>query len=144
MSRTFIKKALRGTSATILLLLVVLGIHIYLVTKPQINEKTVAMARIDIKQDISTTEASSIENWLSAQNGVDHVVYNGQSKMLVFTFYPIKTNASALADNIKTIFHVNAERFMPSAEQMASGCPAMSHTFSGKVYAFVTHIFNQH
>jgi hypothetical protein len=142
MKRTFIKRIVIGTAATLLLLVAVLGIHIYIVTKPKADAKTVAMARIDIKQSINETEAGSIEKWLAEQTGVQHVALNRESNILVFTFYPIKVSANQLADNLKATFNINAERFRPSAEQMASGCPAMSHTLSGKVYSFFTHIFN--
>ena len=140
MKAKFMKRIFIATSATLLLLVAILGIHIYIVTKPRINDKTVAMARIDIKQSINETKAGGIEKWLSKQTGVQHVVLNRESNIIVFTFYPIKANANELAENLKATFNVNAERFMPSAEQMASGCPAMAHTFSGKVYSFFSHI----
>ena len=140
MKAKFMKRIFIATSATLLLLVAILGIHIYIVTKPRINDKTVAMARIDIKQSINETKAGGIEKWLSEQTGVQHVVLNRESNIIVFTFYPIKANANELAENLKATFNVNAERFMPSAEQMASGCPAMAHTFSGKVYSFFSHI----
>ena len=142
MKRTAVKRIVIGTTATLLLLVAVLGIHIYIVTKPKANAKTVAMARIDIKQRINEAKAGGIEKWLSEQTGVQHVVLNRESNIIVFTFYPVKANANELANNLKATFDVNAERFMPSAEQMASGCPAMGHTLTGKVYSFFTHIFN--
>ena len=135
-----IKRTLIAFTATLLLLVAILGIHIYVVSKPRITDKTVALARIDIKQSINETEAGGIEKWLSEQAGVQHVVLNRESNIIVFSFYPVKASASQLAENLRGTFHVNAERFMPSAEQMASGCPAMSHTFSGKVYSFFSHI----
>ena len=141
MSGKLIKKAVLGTCATLLLLLAILGIHIYIVTKPKADAKTVAMARIDIKQSINETEAGGIEKWLSSQTGVDHVLLNRETNILVFTFYPVKASANQLADNLKATFNVNAERIVPSAEQMASGCPAMGHTLTGKLYSFFAHIF---
>ena len=142
MKGKLIKRILIGTTATLLLLVAVLAIHIYVVTKPRVDANTVAMARIDIKQSINDVEAGGIEKWLGEQTGVQHVVLNRQNNILLFTFYPVKASADQLAENLKTTFNINADRFMPSAEQMASGCPAMAHTFSGKVYSFFTHIFN--
>ena len=144
MKSKIFKRITIGVLSTLLLLTIVLGIHIYVVTRPHIDAKTVAMARIDIKQNIAETDAGAIEKWVSEQQGVDHVVLNRQTNILIFTFYPIKVNASQLAENLKSTFHINAERFMPSQEQMASGCPAMSGSITGKAVTIFKYLFNQH
>jgi len=142
MNRKFIQRSLLGATAIIVLLVAVLGLHIYLVTKPKADASTVAMARIDIKQNIDESQAGAIENWLSGQAGVQHVVFNRASNIIIFTFYPVKASAGSIAENLRSTFNINAARFMPTAEQMQSGCPALSHTFSGKAYSFFSHIFN--
>jgi hypothetical protein len=142
MKGKLIKKIVLGTTATLLVLIAVLGVHIYFVTKPEINEKTVAMARIDIKQQIDETQAGSIENWLSKQTGVDHVMLNRQSDIIVLTFYPVKVSADQLTAKLSSTFNIKAERFMPGAEQMKSGCPAMGGSVLSKLSLIFTHIFN--
>ena len=144
MKSKIFKRISIGVLSTLLLLTIVLGIHIYVVTRPHIDAKTVAMARIDIKQNIAETDAGAIEKWVSEQQGVDHVVLNRQTNILIFTFYPIKVNASQLAENLKSTFHINAERFMPTQEQASSGCPAISGSFTGKVVTIFKYLFNQH
>jgi hypothetical protein len=139
MSGKFFLKALGGALSVLVVLVMILGIHIYMVTKPKADAKTVAMARIDIKQHIEEDDASAIEKWLSEQEGVQRVVLNRETNMIVFTFYPVKVSADQLAENLKYIFGIDATRYKPSAEQMASGCPAMSGTFTGKVFSFLKH-----
>ena len=128
--------------ATLLLLVVILCIHIYIVTKPKADANTVAMARIDIKQPISETQAEAIENWLSQQSGVNHVVLNRQTDIIIFSFYPVKTSANQIAEKLTSTFNIAAARYMPTAEQMKGGCPALAHTFSGKIYTIFSNIFN--
>ena len=142
MSGKTVKKIAKSTLLTTLLLVVVLGIHIYIVTKPKADAKTVAMARIDIKQPIDESQAGSIENWVAKQSGVDHVVLNRQTDILVFTFYPVKASADKIAANLRTTFGINAERFVPTEDQLKSSCPAMGSGFTAKLYYFFTHIFN--
>ena len=139
MSGKFFLKALGGALSVLVVLVMILGIHIYMVTKPKADAKTVAMARIDIKQHIEEDDASAIEKWLSEQEGVQRVVLNRETNMIVFTFYPVKVSADQLAENLKYIFGIDATRYKPSAEQMASGCPAMSGTVTGKVFSFLKH-----
>lgn len=122
-------------------LVVLVGIHIYLVAKPKADSRTVALARIDIKQPINESEAGSIEKWLSNQEGVGHVELNRQTDIIIFSFSPVKVSADNLALQLKTKFNLKAERFMPSAEQMKNGCPALSHTFSAKAYSIFSNIF---
>lgn len=142
MKSKFIKKTLIGLSVTLLLLVAILGIHIYVVTKPKADAHTVALARIDITQNIDEKQAGDIQSWLSKQPGVGHVLLNRHTDIIVFSFYPFSASADKITDNLKSAFNLNAERFKPSTEQLQSGCPALSHTFSGKVYTFFNHIFN--
>lgn len=142
MTRKLVKKAFIGTLATLLLLVIVLGVHIYIVTKPKADANTVALARIDIKQPITETQAGAIESWLSQQSGVSHVVLNRQTDMVIFSFYPVKASASKIAENLTSTFNIAAARYMPTAEQMKGGCPALSHTFAGKAYTFFSKLFN--
>jgi len=142
MKASFLKKLLLRGSLVLLVLITALGIHIYIVTKPGIDAKTIAMARIDIKQPINEYDAGAIETWLSKQTGVDHVMLNRQSEIIVFTFYPVKASADKIAAQLQSTFNIKAERFMPDASKMKNGCPAMAGSFTTKLSLFFTHIFN--
>jgi hypothetical protein len=124
------------------LLLIVLCVHIYIVTRPKpMAANTRAMARIDIRQAITQTDADRITCWLYKQKGVDHVLVNPRSAIAVFTFFPIKTTASRVVSDLKAQLPYKAERFIPGEAAMKSGCPVAATSISYKVYDFFKHIF---
>jgi hypothetical protein len=142
MTKKTLKRAAAGTVFTFVFLSLVLCIHIYLVTRPKApSANSVAMARIDIKQPINQSDAAKITGWLYTQPGVDHVLCNPTTDIVVFTFKPAQTNANAIVQNFKTALNYKAERFMPSEEEMKNGCPVMANnSLTGKVYSFFKNI----
>lgn len=123
-------------------LVVVLAVHIYMVTRPKPpGANTRIMARIDIKKDISQQDADKISAWLYQQEGVDRVMINPATDIVVFTFFPVKTNATAIVNNFEASFHYPAQRYLPSEEEMKSGCPAMAQSFTAKLSGVFKHIF---
>ena len=137
MKRKLYKKIALYTSVAFLLLVVVLAVHIYIVTRPKAPDaNTRAMARIDIRQNISRADADRITAWLYTQNGIDHVLCNPESSIVVFTFAPVKTNASLVVSNFKSVLGYRAERYMPSAEELQSGCPVSPKSTTFKVYNY--------
>ncbi|MFP5043049.1 hypothetical protein [Parasediminibacterium sp. JCM 36343] len=142
MKKGFFKKVLMGVGITLLLGIVVLSIHIYMVTRPKAPDaSTIAMARIDFKQGVTQEDAAKITTWLYQQKGIDHVLCNPDSKIAVFTFHPISTSADAIVAHFKSSLPYKAERFMPTKEQMQSGCPVAATSFSYKAYSFFNHLF---
>ena len=83
MGKTFKKVLIISLSVTAVLA-IVLGIHIYMVTKPRIDEKTLSMARMDMASDINQQDAEKIASWLYRQAGVAHVLCNAESNTVVF------------------------------------------------------------
>jgi|SRR5580692_2068150 hypothetical protein len=142
MKKKSIKRFLIGTGSVLLLLIMVLAVHIYIVTRPKAPDAhTRIMARIDIKQDINQDDANKITAWLYQQKGVDHVLCNPTSDIVVFTFFPVKTNANQIVKDFKSALPYKAERYIPSETDMKSGCPIASTSFSYKVYSFFKHTF---
>lgn len=135
-----IKKALLYGISTFLFLVVVLAVHIYYVYRPAPDASTKVMARIDIKQQITLDEANKITSWMSHQKGVDHVMVNPQTNIVVFTFFPVKTTGDQITKDFKANFPLNAERFMPSGEQLKSGCPVASTSYAYKAYKLISQI----
>ena len=132
-----LKKITIGTISVLLLLLVVLAIHIYIVTRPKAPDAyTKVMARIDIKQPITQEDATKITAWLYQQKGVDHVLVNPQSDIAVFTFYPVKTSADKIISDFKTTCSYQAQRYIPTEADVAGGCPVASTSLTYKVYNF--------
>ena len=135
------KKGLLISSCVFFGLALILCIHIYIVTKPKVDANTLAMARIYFKQSIDQQDAEKITAWLYHQNGVDHVFCNKDSRIAVFTYYPFKTNASAITDKLSKGLNYKAERIIPTREELQNGCPAMAHSYSAKIYSLIKNIF---
>lgn len=119
-------------------LVTVLCIHIYVVThtdKP--NDKTVAMARIELKQVVTQQEADAIGGWLYKQEGVDHVLCNPVAGLVVFTYYPARQSADQIVSNFKSTFtYPNAIRYLPGEQDLKKGCPVATTSITYKVYSF--------
>lgn len=141
MTRKRIRKILFVSLSVFLVLLIVLVVHIYMVTKPKINEYTRVMARIDLNQDIVQTDADKISNWLLTQKGIDHVLVNPTSDIAVFTYAPIVANADKIVDDFNANLHYRAKRFIPTQQQLESGCPVATNSFSYKMYRYLKNIF---
>jgi hypothetical protein len=142
MTKKTIKKILLGTFSFFALMIIVLAVHIYVVTKPKVDEHTRIMARIDINKPIDQQDANKITAWLYQQNGVDHVLCNPKTSIVVFTYSPLKANANSIAENFKNdLNYSDAKRYIPTEAEMQGGCPVASTSFTYKAYRFVKHIF---
>lgn len=135
------KKMLRAMYTIAVLLILTLAIHIYYVTKDRVPASSViAMARIDIKQNIDAKDVSIITDWLYKQKGITHVLVNPETKIAVFTFYPSMVNADTIANNFATALHYPSQRFKPTEQQLQSGCPA-GYTSSSSVTKYFKFLF---
>jgi hypothetical protein len=135
-----IKKILLYGSATFLFLCFVLVVHIYFVYRPAPDANTRAMARIDIKQQLTADDANKISGWLYRQKGIDHVLVNPQTNIVIFTFYPVKTSGDQIVNKFKSNFSFKAERIMPSEANLKSSCPVAASSYTYKVYKLITQI----
>lgn len=141
MQKKTVKKVVLWTIASVFVLFVVLCVHIYVVLKPKAPDAhTIAMARIDFKQEITTADAATITNWLYRQNGVDHVLCNPATKIVVFSFHPASANADNIANQLARSLHYKAKRFIPNEKDMASGCPVAGTSFTYRIYDFMSKI----
>ncbi len=137
MNKKLLKKIGWFSLISLGIFITVISVHIYMVTRPKpLDPNALAMARIDIKNDIKKEDAEKITTWLYQQKGIDHVLVNPDSKIAVFSFYPARVNANDIVMNFKKSFPYQAERFMPSAEEMAKGCPVAPTSTSYKVVNF--------
>jgi hypothetical protein len=98
------------------------------------------MARIDINQSINNDDVKQIKAWLYRQKGVDHVLVNPDTRIVVFTFYPAKVSGNAIAKRFNTDLPYKCQRFMPSETDLRSGCPVAGSSFYFKVYKLIDHI----
>jgi len=141
MKKKFFKKILWSTLSFLLLIIVVLGVHIYIMTAKAPTDSTKIMARIDFKQDITKDDANKITAWLYQQKGVDHVLCNEATNIIVFTIFPVKTNADNIIYNLKSHFHYKAKRYLPSENDLQSGCPIAANSLAYKIADFFKKTF---
>src|ERR1700759_4376619 len=112
MRKKKIRKIVLISLSSLLFLFIVLCAHIYIMMKPRpADSKTIAMARIDFKQNINQQDADKISSWLYSQPGVQHVLCNQKTRAAVFSFYPVKVNANTLVKNLSSSLHYTAVRY---------------------------------
>jgi hypothetical protein len=140
MKKRTIAKILLYTFSILFLLILILGIHIYMVYRPKVTPDTRAMARIDIKQPLTKDDANKISAWLAHEKGVDHYLVNPQNSIVVFTFYPIKNSGNQIVEDFKGNFSYKADRFMPSAENLKHSCPVAASSYTYKIYKLISQI----
>ena len=99
------------------------------------------MARIDIKNHLSSQDADKIQTWLYQQKGVNHVMVNPKTQIAIFTFYPAKVSGDQIVNNFRTSFNYNAKRYVPTKEELDKSCPALPATVTQKISSFVKHTF---
>jgi hypothetical protein len=105
-------------------LCIILGVHIWWVTRPHVDGRTRVMARIDLHQPIGLADAGRIKDWLYRQRGVQYVLVNPASSIAVFSFAPIQNDGNRIVREFRAQLGYNrAERHTPPAAG-AGGCPA--------------------
>jgi len=123
MQKKKIRRVVKVAAATIAVLSIALVVHIYVVTHKPVDKHMVAMARIDIRQDIDAHDADVISEWLYRQEGVDHVLCNPATNIAVFTFYPARVKADDIVGRFCNSSGYTGVRYMPDAKEMMKGCP---------------------
>ncbi len=142
MQKPVLKKALLWTAGSLFLLLLILSVHIYMVTRTKPPDAhTLVMARIDIHQEVTPAQSVAITTWMYQQKGMDHVVCNPASRNIVFTFFPVQTSGNEIVSRLKSTFHLQADRYMPTEAEMRSGCPVASNSPAYKMTSFIKHLF---
>lgn len=125
MKKSIFRKTVKWTAVVVFFLIAVVAIHVYVVTRPRVDARTRVMARIDIHESISQAQADVITAWLYRQKGVDHVLCNAATDIVIFTFSPMNANADEIAGRFGTSLHYpHAARFVPTQKQMSGSCPA--------------------
>jgi len=136
------KKIFIVSASVLLLLAAVLSVHIYLVTRPKAPDaNTRIMARVDIKQDISQEEADRIRYWFAHEKGIDNVMCNTINHNIVFTYFPVKNNASQIVQNFRSNFNISVQQYIPTEQEMMAGCPVASNSKTYKFFSYIKHLF---
>lgn len=138
----FIKKALVVCGCIVLSLVVLLAVHIYMVTRPKAPDaNTVVMARLDIKQAVNQQDADKITAWLYEQKGISHVLCNPDNRIAIFTFFPVQLNADAVAARLQAQLGYQVARYVPTAAELKSGCPASAGPVSSRLMSYFKRVF---
>jgi len=103
MRKRTVKRIALSVLSVVVLLAAILAVHIYVVTRPTVDASTRIMARIDIRQEIGLADADKITAWLYRQKGVDHVLVNPQSDIVIFTFAPLQNSADRIVQDFKAV-----------------------------------------
>ena len=142
MKNQLMKKVAIGIGSISIILVAILGIHIYKVTRPQpIDPNALVMARIDMHQDINQTDADKIVAYMNTQPCVNHTYVNPNSDIVVFTFFPAQAKGDDIVKKFKADLHYdNAVRFMPTTAQLSGGCPA-GYGSGGSLSSKILNIF---
>jgi hypothetical protein len=142
MRKGIIKKAAIASMSLLVLLTCILSIHIYIVTRHKAPDaNTVALARIDMKQDITQADADKIGKWLSVQKGVEHYLCNTSTGIIIFSFHPAAISANDVTNRMCATLHYKGVRYVPSEAEMKGGCPVATTSISYKAYSFIKNIF---
>ncbi|GJM34677.1 MAG: hypothetical protein DHS20C18_36780 [Saprospiraceae bacterium] len=101
-----------------------LAIHIG-ITQQSIATSGPAMqlSRIDFKGPIDSTIAARIKGSILHLESVQHAYFNIPDGIVVYSHNPKVQSAQAVYDKIQEEFHLNAERFIVSADMAAGSCP---------------------
>ena len=141
MQKRTLKRIALSVLSVFVLLIVVLCVHVYMVTRPRVDEHTRIMARIDIKQPIDQADVNKITAWLYEQKGVDHVLVVQQSSTAIFTYAPVSNDANRIARDFKAdLPYSKAERYIPTQAEMKSGCPVAPGSFAYTLYSYVKRV----
>lgn len=124
MNKKLLKRITAVVGLTLALFTIVLVIHIYKVTNKKITDpQAIALARIDFKQQFSEQEAFKFKSWFAQQPGIYKASFTPENNNGIIAYYPTKANPNNLIQNFLKTFKLQANRYMPSKEDMMKGCP---------------------
>ncbi|MBI3260646.1 MAG: hypothetical protein HYZ54_14400 [Ignavibacteriae bacterium] len=141
--RKTLKTLLWSFLVMLCLTVIVLGTHIYLVTRPKPIADIVQLGRIDFKQDIDSLEGNRIRSFVSHLDGVKSTYFNYKDRILVYT-YSSKIQSSVNVYNLLAGYgNFKAERYVVGVGATKSGCPigADKQSYTGTVSSYISGFF---
>lgn len=142
----FKKIILRTLAVTFIISLVLSAIlfaHIYKYTHSEAyNTVAIQLARIDFKEKISPEEGEHIKAFIQHVTGVKTALFNHEHGVLVYTYLPNEQNPATVYQLLCSHKPYKAERYTVSAEEAATGCPALGdeNSFKNKLTRFIASI----
>lgn len=124
MSKKLLKKIAVIAGTILVLLTIVTVVHVYKVTHKKVTDPfAIALARIDFKQNFNKEEAAKFKMWFAEQTGIHKSDFMPETNIGVIAYYPTKADPNNLIQNFLKTFKLQANRYMPSKEEMMKGCP---------------------
>lgn len=129
------------------LLFVVLCVHLYGIAKKRDAEKgnLTQLTRIDFKEPIDSANALKVKNFVGSMPEVKGTYFNIPAGLLVYGYTPGTLKTEDVFEKVMnfTEHKFKAERYIVTAEQMKTGCPAgMDNSFSMGLANLLFKIFN--
>lgn len=144
-NKTLLKKIAIWTGSIFSLLVVVLVVHIYLVTRPStpLPNHNVYLSRIDFKESVDSLEANRIMNHVRTLEGIANAYFNIPAGTLVYGYKKGTQSPEKVYQEVSKFTTLKAERLIISEEDMAKGCPAFDKSsFTYKFGEFVKNVFH--
>ncbi len=138
-----VKKIFIGAMVIVLLLVATLAIHIYMVTGAKANTgPNWTMSKIEIPQNLDKEQGDALKTELMAMEGVRSVRTNLPMGHIICLYDRKLYSGQELVDVIEEKWSFQASLYQPSAEELASSCPAIAKdSFTYQVGSFFQTLF---
>ena len=131
--------------SVIVFLFIALVVHVAMVTKHKVAEPDGRqLSRIDFTEKVDSAEANKIRSFVGHLDGVESAYFNVKDGILIYTYSLTKQNSLGVYNKLMSYGNYKAHRYMVTAAQVASGCPAMggNKSFFYSLVMYVSKIIN--
>ncbi|GMQ27839.1 heavy-metal-associated domain-containing protein [Algoriphagus confluentis] len=121
-----IKKIILTAGSIVLVLLVVLGVHIYQVTgKGMSDGPNWSMGKIEVSPDLDSTRVEAVQEEYLQRPYIRAFRINREQGHFILLYDRKQVSGDELAGELGEKLQVSASLYRPSAEELASSCPAI-------------------
>ena len=125
-------KILRISLGVLSALVVVLVVHIYMAThKAPVHNEGIQLARIDMLQPIDSAQAIDIRSHVKQISGVKSCYVNVPAGTVVYAYDLRQQTSAVVYASVASFSPVPCTQFVPSANDIAAGCPVLDHDSFG-------------
>lgn len=122
-----IKKIILSLSAVVLALLMVLGVHIYQVTgKGAPQGPNWSMGKIEVASELNSAKVKEVQEKFLQKPFVRAFRVNLEQGHFILLYDRKQISGDELASDLGNQLQIQASFYRPSAEELASSCPAIS------------------
>ncbi|WP_338793054.1 hypothetical protein V9L05_11800 [Bernardetia sp. Wsw4-3y2] len=140
-----LKKIAIWTASIFSVLMVVLVVHIYLVTRPKapLPSEQIFLSRIDFEKSVDSLEAIRIMNHVQAMKGITSAHFNHEAGLFAYGYQKGLQTPEAVHEEVTKFTTLKSKRHIVSEEDLAKGCPAFDKSsFTYKFGEFVKNVFH--